>query len=63
VYAALKKENPDFRLEEEAVSAWSSDLIDEGHVSEAIELRKLNAAEDCLERSTALSETLSSIQP
>ena len=42
VYAALKKENPDFKLEEEAVSAWSGDLIAADHISEAIALRKLN---------------------
>src|SRR4051812_32832 len=33
VYAAIKKENPDFRLEEDAVSAWSGDLMAEEHVS------------------------------
>lgn len=42
IYAAIKKENPDFKLDEESVSSWSGDLIADNHVPEAIELRKLN---------------------
>ena len=42
VYAAMKKENADFKLEEEAMRSWSGDLMAADHVSEAIDLSKLN---------------------
>jgi dienelactone hydrolase/predicted negative regulator of RcsB-dependent stress response len=43
VYAAMQKEKPDFKLEETAVNSWSYELISDNHLSEAIELLKLNA--------------------
>lgn len=42
VYAAMHKENADFKPDEGAVDAWASQLISENHLPEAIELLKLN---------------------
>jgi tetratricopeptide (TPR) repeat protein len=42
IYAAMHKENTDFKLEEGAVDSWASQLISENHLPEAIELLKLN---------------------
>jgi tetratricopeptide (TPR) repeat protein len=42
VYAAMHKENPDFKPEEEAIHSWASQLISEDHLPEAIELLKLD---------------------
>jgi dienelactone hydrolase len=42
IYATFKKETPSFKLEEAAIDGWASDLADNNHVLEAIELLKLN---------------------
>jgi dienelactone hydrolase len=42
VYAAMHKDNPDFKLEEGAINSWASQLISENHLPEATELLKLN---------------------
>lgn len=42
IYAAMKKEAPDFKLDEQAVDTWGSDLMADNHLPEAIELFKLN---------------------
>ena len=42
VYAAMRKENPDFKLDEGAVNSWASQLIAENRLPEATELLKLN---------------------
>jgi pimeloyl-ACP methyl ester carboxylesterase len=43
VYAAMRREDPDFQLDERAVDTWASGLIDHGHLLDGIELLKLNA--------------------
>jgi pimeloyl-ACP methyl ester carboxylesterase len=42
VYAAMRTEKPDFKLEEAAVNEWSGELIGGNHLPEAIWLLKLN---------------------
>lgn len=42
VYAAMRKEKSDFKLDEAAVNSWSRELMDDNHVAEAIDLLKLN---------------------
>jgi dienelactone hydrolase len=41
VYAAMKKEAPDFKPEESSFHFWAADLSEEKHLSEAIEVLKL----------------------
>jgi len=41
IYAAMLKDNPDFKLNEGAVNEWASELMDK-HLPEATELFKLN---------------------
>jgi dienelactone hydrolase len=41
IYAALQKETPDFKLEEEDVELWAEELAQSEHLSEAIILLKL----------------------
>jgi tetratricopeptide (TPR) repeat protein len=42
VYAAMKKENPEFKVEEPAMYEWATELQGEGHLAEAIDVLKLN---------------------
>ncbi|HUZ97387.1 MAG TPA: dienelactone hydrolase family protein [Edaphobacter sp.] len=42
IYAAMKKESPDFKLEEGAMNDWSDRLLQEDHLPEATALAKLN---------------------
>ena len=42
VYAALRKEKPDFTMDEAALENWGRELIVEKHLPEAIDLFKLN---------------------
>ena len=42
IYAAMLKEQPDFKLDEDAVVRWGSDLMEENHLAEAIEVFKLD---------------------
>jgi tetratricopeptide (TPR) repeat protein len=42
LYAAMKKENSDFKLDERAVNSWSYRLMSDHHLPEAIDLLKLN---------------------
>ncbi len=42
IYAAMLKDNPDFKLDEAAVNLWGLDLMEKNHLSDAIELLKLN---------------------
>jgi tetratricopeptide (TPR) repeat protein len=42
IYAAMRKEAPDFKLDELAVNSWANDLMADNHLPEAIELFKLN---------------------
>jgi tetratricopeptide (TPR) repeat protein len=42
IYAAMMKDNPDFKLDEGDVNQWASDLMDENHLTEATALLKLN---------------------
>jgi dienelactone hydrolase/predicted negative regulator of RcsB-dependent stress response len=42
IYAAMLKDNPDFKLNEAAVNLWGLDLMEKNHLTEAIELLKLN---------------------
>jgi tetratricopeptide (TPR) repeat protein len=42
VYAAMQKEKADFKLDENAVSAWGYDLIHDNHLPEAIAVFQLN---------------------
>src|SRR5579871_1241607 len=41
-YAAMRKENPNFRLDEATVNSWAYDLMADNHLSEALDLFKLN---------------------
>jgi tetratricopeptide (TPR) repeat protein len=38
----MRKEAPDFKLDESAINSWASDLMGDNHLPEAIELFKLN---------------------
>ena len=42
VYAAIKKENPDFNLDEGTMSGWGNNLMKSGHLTEAVAILKLN---------------------
>lgn len=42
IYAAMKKESPDFKLDEDAMNDWSNRLLQEDHLPEATALAKLN---------------------
>jgi tetratricopeptide (TPR) repeat protein len=42
IYAAMKKEKPDFKLDESAMNEWGNHLLQESHLSEATVLLKLN---------------------
>jgi tetratricopeptide (TPR) repeat protein len=42
IYAAMLKDQPDFKLDEGAVNLWGYDLMTKNHLPEAIELFKLN---------------------
>jgi tetratricopeptide (TPR) repeat protein len=42
IYAAMLKDNPDFKLDEAAVNMWGLDLMEKNHLTEATELLKLN---------------------
>ena len=44
IYAAMKKQNPDFKLDETAVNHWAYDLIGDGHLAEAVELLKVHVS-------------------
>jgi hypothetical protein len=41
VYAAMKKETPDFKIGETAMYIWATELQDEGHLAEAIDVLEL----------------------
>jgi dienelactone hydrolase len=43
VYAAMKKEKPEFKIEESAMVEWATELEGEQHVAEAIDVLKVNA--------------------
>lgn len=42
IYAAMKKESPDFKLDEGAMNDWSDRLLQDDHLPEAAALAKLN---------------------
>jgi len=42
VYAEMRKEKSDFKLDETAVNSWGYDLMGDSHLAEAIDLFKLN---------------------
>jgi tetratricopeptide (TPR) repeat protein len=42
IYAAMLKDQPDFKLDEAAVDEWANDLMEENHLPEATDLFKLN---------------------
>jgi tetratricopeptide (TPR) repeat protein len=42
VYAAMRKQSPDFKLDESAVNNWGYELMTDGHLPEAIDIFKLN---------------------
>ncbi len=42
IYAAMQKESPGFKLDESAVNAWGYELISDNHLTEAIDIFKLN---------------------
>jgi dienelactone hydrolase len=42
IYAEMKKEKTDFKLDEGAMNSWSSELLGGNHLPEAIDLLKLN---------------------
>lgn len=44
VYAAMHKENSDFKLEEQALSEWGDKLTDDNHLPEAVAILQLNAS-------------------
>ena len=41
VYAAMKKEDPDFKISATAMYIWATDLQDDGHMAQAINVLKL----------------------
>ena len=43
IYASMKKQNPDFKLDENTVNHWGQRLISENRLPEAIQLLKLNS--------------------
>ena len=42
IYAAMLKDQPDFKLDEAAVNQWACDLMEKNHLAEATDLFKLN---------------------
>ena len=42
VYAEMRKDKSDFKLDETAVNSWGYDLMGDSHLPEAIDLFKLN---------------------
>jgi tetratricopeptide (TPR) repeat protein len=42
VYAAMKKEKADFKVEESGMYDWATELQGDGHPAEAVEVLKLN---------------------
>ncbi len=42
VYTGMKKEKPDFKVEESVMSDWASELQGDGHLAESVEVLKLN---------------------
>jgi tetratricopeptide (TPR) repeat protein len=42
IYAAMLKDQPDFKMDESAVNLWAYDLMEKDHLTEATELFKLN---------------------
>jgi dienelactone hydrolase/predicted negative regulator of RcsB-dependent stress response len=42
IYAAMLKDQPDFKLDEDAVIQWAYDLMEENHLPEATDLFKLD---------------------
>jgi dienelactone hydrolase len=42
VYAGMKKEKADFKVEESAMNDWATELEGDGHVAESVEVLKLN---------------------
>ena len=42
IYAAMRKELPDFKLDESAVNNWGYELMTDNHLSEAIDIFQLN---------------------
>jgi tetratricopeptide (TPR) repeat protein len=42
IYAAMLKDQPDFKLDEDAMNFWASTLMEENHLPEAIDLFKLD---------------------
>jgi tetratricopeptide (TPR) repeat protein len=44
IYAAFHRQDSDFNLDEEEITDWSKELINDNHLSEAIMLLKLNVA-------------------
>jgi tetratricopeptide (TPR) repeat protein len=42
IYAAMKKENPEFKLDESAMNDWGDELMQESHLHEATALIELN---------------------
>ena len=42
VYAAMKKEKADFKVEESPMNDWATELEGDGHLTEAVEVLKLN---------------------
>ena len=42
IYAAMLKDQPDFKLDEAAVDEWANGLMEENHLPEATDLFKLN---------------------
>jgi dienelactone hydrolase len=44
IYAAMKKDTPDFKPDQAEMGSWADDLIATGHLPEAIAVLKLNVA-------------------
>ena len=42
IYAEMRKENPDFKLNEDTMNSWAYGLMDQNHLPEATALLKLN---------------------
>ena len=42
IYAAMKKQKPEFKLDDDAMNDWSDRLMRGGHLPEALALAKLN---------------------
>jgi dienelactone hydrolase len=44
IYAAMKKEKPEFKVDEPKMYEWATELQQEGHLAEGIDVLKLNTA-------------------